>query len=110
MLRGYFYCLSAISLALVGVLAALWSTAVLWVLVVIGPIIALGLYDCLQKQHTILRNFPVIGHGRYLMVMIRPETQQYFIESNIDAYPVEREYRSLRVSVIAGGVRRSAAR
>jgi glutamate synthase domain-containing protein 2 len=95
MLRGYFYFLSAISLGLVAVLAVLWSTAVLWVLVVIGPIVALGLHDCLQKEHTILRNFPVIGHGRYLMEMIRPETQQYFIESNIDAYPVEREYRSL---------------
>jgi len=62
---------------------------------VVAPLIALGLFDSLQKQHTVRRNFPIIGHGRYLMEMIRPETQQYFIESNIDAYPIEREYRSL---------------
>ena len=81
-------------LAAVGLTSLLWPP-VLWGLVVIAPLIALGMRDALQRQHTILRNFPLIGHARYLMEIARPEIQQYFIELNIDAYPIEREYRSL---------------
>jgi len=55
----------------------------------------LGIYDSFQKKHTILRNFPVIGHLRYLLEMLRPEIKQYFIESNITEYPIARIYRSL---------------
>jgi len=95
MFRRYFFAITTAALLLIAVLAAFWSLDALWLLVVVGPVTALGLYDCLQRQHTLLRNFPIIGHGRYLMEMIRPETQQYFIESNIDAFPVEREYRSI---------------
>ena len=68
---------------------------VLWSLVVIVPIAAIGFYDALQREHTVLRNFPVIGHIRYAMERIRPEIQQYFIETNVDAFPVEREFRAL---------------
>lgn len=86
--------------ALIAVLAlvAVWAwfdPAVLWSLVVILPLAGLGFRDARQRRHTILRNFPVVGHLRYLMEMFRPEIQQYFIDSNIDAYPVEREMRSL---------------
>lgn len=95
MVRRYFYAIAAMVLVLLATAAAFWSVDVLWSLVVLGPLIGLGLYDALQREHTVLRNFPIIGHGRYLMEMIRPETQQYFIESNIDPHPIEREYRSL---------------
>lgn len=64
-------------------------------LVVTGPIIGLGLLDISQKKHTIRRNFPIIGHGRYLLEMIRPEINQYFIESNLDGRPFSRERRSV---------------
>jgi len=43
----------------------------------------------------VLKNFPIIGHGRYMIESVRPELQQYLIESNLDAYPVEREFRAL---------------
>ncbi len=61
----------------------------------VAPLVAVGLYDSLQTEHSILRNFPVIGHGRYWLERLRPEIQQYFIESNIDAFPIEREMRSV---------------
>ncbi|RMH24132.1 MAG: FMN-binding glutamate synthase family protein [Planctomycetota bacterium] len=77
------------------VLASLWRPGAMWALVVVGPVIALGLYDALQTRHTILRNFPVLGRFRYAFELVRPEIQQYFIESNIDAYPIEREMRSV---------------
>lgn len=55
----------------------------------------LAIYDFLQKQHTILNIYPVIGHLRYLFESIRPEIQQYFVESNINGRPFNREYRLL---------------
>jgi len=55
----------------------------------------LGLYDIFQTQHAILRNFPVIGHFRYLFEKIRPEIQQYFVESNTDGRPFSRNLRAL---------------
>ncbi len=41
------------------------------------------------------RNFPVIGHGRYLLEQIRPEINQYFVESNSDGKPFSRNDRSV---------------
>ncbi len=81
-------------LVVVGVWAWFYPPA-LWSLLVIAPLAALGFRDALQRRHTVLRNFPLVGHMRYFMETFRPEFHQYFIESNIDAYPVEREMRSL---------------
>lgn len=60
-----------------------------------GLILLLGFYDLMQTKHAILRNFPVLGHFRYLLERIRPEIQQYFIEGNTDGRPFSREERSL---------------
>ncbi|MDX1625201.1 MAG: FMN-binding glutamate synthase family protein [Wenzhouxiangellaceae bacterium] len=94
MVRIWFFAISALVFAAVGLIWTVWPP-VLWSLVVLGPLFLVGVRDALQTRHTVLRNFPLIGHGRYLMESIRPEVHQYFIESNLDAYPVEREYRSL---------------
>lgn len=59
-----------------------------------GMIGAVAVYDLSQKQHAILRNYPVIGHLRYLMEGIRPELQQYFVERNFDGTPFDRNTRS----------------
>lgn len=94
MVRNWFFGISAAVFALVAALWLIWPP-VLWSLVVLLPLFALGMRDALQTRHTVLRNFPIIGHGRYLIESVRPELQQYLIESNLDAYPVEREFRSL---------------
>src|SRR4051812_2109592 len=60
-----------------------------------GPVAVLGLLDCFQRKHAIRRNFPILGHFRYLFEMIRPEINQYFVESNADGVPFSREQRSL---------------
>jgi len=65
----------------------------LWLLVI--PIIATGVYDILQTKRTVLRIYPVIGHIRYLFEFIRPEIQQYFVESDLNGTPMPREWRSL---------------
>ena len=56
---------------------------------------ALGVYDLLQTKHAIRRNFPVAGRLRYLFEAIRPEMQQYFVESNNSGRPFSRQERSL---------------
>jgi glutamate synthase domain-containing protein 2 len=94
MVRQWFFVISALVVLAVAAIGWAWP-AVWWSMAAFGPLIALGLRDAFQTQHTVLRNFPVIGHGRYLIESIRPEIQQYLVESNLDAYPVEREYRSL---------------
>ncbi|XAS77787.1 FMN-binding glutamate synthase family protein [Dermatophilaceae bacterium Sec6.4] len=60
-----------------------------------GAIAALAARDLLQKRHSILRNYPVIGHSRFLLEGLRPELQQYFIERNWDGRPFDRDTRTL---------------
>ncbi|GAA1891721.1 FMN-binding glutamate synthase family protein [Lapillicoccus jejuensis] len=60
-----------------------------------GALGALGLYDVLQRRHSVLRNYPVVGHLRFLLEDLRPELQQYFIERNWDGRPFDRDTRSL---------------
>ncbi|MCG6902500.1 MAG: FMN-binding glutamate synthase family protein [Rhodobacter sp.] len=64
-------------------------------LLVFGTLAAIGVYDVLQPQHSILRNYPVIGHMRFLFEGIRPEIRQYLIESDQDEEPFSRDKRSL---------------
>ncbi len=63
-------------------------------LVFIG-LVAVGLHDLRQTRRAILRNYPVIGHLRFLLEYIRPEIRQYFIESDSEAAPFSRAQRSL---------------
>ena len=55
----------------------------------------LGLYDVMQSRHSILRNYPVLGHMRFIFEGIRPEIRQYLIENEKDEEPFSREQRSL---------------
>ena len=54
-----------------------------------------GLDDMKQTSHSILRNFPVLGHLRYILESIRPEIRQYFIESDADGAPFDRQHRNI---------------
>src|SRR4051812_38342245 len=54
-----------------------------------------GIRDVLQTHHAILRNYPVIGHMRFLFEYVRPEIRQYFIEGDAEAAPFSRAQRSL---------------
>ncbi|WP_305094298.1 FMN-binding glutamate synthase family protein [Prescottella sp. R16] len=69
-----------------------------WWLVAAVPLILLalvGTWDLTQRRHNVLRNYPILGHARYLLERIRPEIQQYFIESSTDGKPFDRETRDL---------------
>ena len=83
------------------VLGFLFS-AVLWAdgghlvpVLVFGYLGGVGVHDLLQSKRSILRNYPVIGHLRFMLEFIRPEIRQYFIESDNEAAPFSRAQRSL---------------
>ncbi|HJR38708.1 MAG TPA: FMN-binding glutamate synthase family protein [Nocardioidaceae bacterium] len=54
---------------------------------------AVAAYDLLQKRHALLRNFPVLGHGRYLLEAIGPELRQYIVTNNDEERPFSRDQR-----------------
>ncbi len=67
-----------------------WAISVLaWLLTI------LGMHDLIQTRHATMRNYPVIGHIRYLLEKSRPAIRQYFFESDTDETPFSRESRSL---------------
>jgi glutamate synthase domain-containing protein 2 len=89
-----FFCGASI-VSIVGVeLIAQSFPMIRWAYVGLLPFIGLGVHDICQTKQAIKRNFPIIGHGRYLLEMVRPEINQYFIESDLDGRPFDREKRS----------------
>lgn len=94
MYRRAFLVVAYLLIAAVIGLAFVWPP-ILWSLLVIIPLTIVGTWDAFQKQHAVLRNFPLIGHFRYVFEAIRPEIQQYFVESDTDGRPFNREFRAL---------------
>jgi hypothetical protein len=83
-------------LAAASVVAAVAVSASWWFAA--APLVFIALlatYDVLQRKHSILRNYPVLGHMRFALEAIRPEIQQYFIERNVDGRPFDRDTRSV---------------
>ena len=58
-------------------------------------LVAVGVHDLLQRRHAILRNYPIAGHIRFLLEDIRLEIRQYFLESDTDGVPFDRNSRSM---------------
>ncbi|MEY4755845.1 MAG: hypothetical protein RJA34_743 [Pseudomonadota bacterium] len=63
--------------------------------VVCAVLVGIGVYDLRQTKRSVLRNYPIIGHLRFMLEFIRPEIRQYFIESDNEATPFSRAQRSL---------------
>jgi glutamate synthase domain-containing protein 2 len=83
-----------------GVLSLAWlawqrTPAALAAALAFALLVAVGLRDLRQTRHAILRNYPLIGHLRFLLEYVRPEMRQYFIESDTEAAPFSRAQRSL---------------
>jgi glutamate synthase domain-containing protein 2 len=54
---------------------------------------AVSARDLLQREHAVLRNFPVVGHARYLLESIGPELRQYLVAGNNEERPFTRDQR-----------------
>ena len=66
-----------------------------WFFVFFTPVFIIWIYDLVQKKHSLLRNFPVLGHMRYILEFLRPEVQQYFVANDEEERPFNREIRSI---------------
>lgn len=93
-MRKPFIYFSFLSLALILGLAAFWPLT-LWALSIILPILFLGVYDMYVSKNAVIRNFPIVGHGRHLMEALRPKIYQYFIESDTNGTPINRISRNV---------------
>lgn len=51
------------------------------------------LYDLVQRDRAILRNFPLLGHVRYFLIEIGPEIRQYLVAHNREELPFNRSER-----------------
>ena len=49
--------------------------------------------DLHQRQHAIVRNFPIVGHFRYWLEAVGPELRQYIVTSNDEERPFSRDQR-----------------
>lgn len=79
---------------ILGIALSLSAPGWLWLWLLLLGLALLGAYD-LNSRHNVLRNFPIIGHGRYLMEFVRPELRQYFFESETNGRPFSREQREI---------------
>lgn len=87
---GALAALMVVSAGLSLIWPAWWWSFALWL-----PVLALALIDATQTRHSLRRNFPFVGRGRWLMEFVRPFLRQYFFESETDGAPVNRMFRSV---------------
>ena len=82
-------------LLLVGIFDHKVFKIILIPLVIFGALTLLGIRDFTQKNHAVLRNYPISAHVRFLLEEIRPEMRQYFFESEKDGMPFSRDTRAV---------------
>jgi len=65
-----------------------------WILgAILVALAVVTIYDVTQKKHAVLRNFPIVGHFRYLFEAVGPELRQYIVTSNDEELPFSRDQR-----------------
>ena len=92
--RAVFIAGAIAGLLLIVALSLVWPPALL-ALIVGLPLIGLGVYDMTMSHDTILRNFPLFGHFRYLAMEYRPLVHQYFVENDTEGRPLNKLERAV---------------
>jgi glutamate synthase domain-containing protein 2 len=93
-MRKIFVITSVVVVALILIWAWFWTPASA-LLVVVAPFIYMGVADMMQTRQSLKRNFPLVGRLRYVFEDLRPKIQQYFVESDTDGSPINRNDRSV---------------
>ena len=60
---------------------------------IVTVLLVVVVHDLMQRQHAILRNFPIIGHFRYWLEAVGPELRQYIVTDNDEERPFSRDQR-----------------
>jgi len=91
------FVLSILLSAILAVALALHPTFV-WLWIGFGIaffFFAVGVHDLVQIHHSVLRNYPIAAHLRFILEAIRPEIRQYFFEDEKDGLPFSRDKRTV---------------
>ncbi len=88
-------CVLGLGFSLLGGLLTGMPAEVVLSALAFGLLTSTGVYDLRQTKSSVLRNYPIIGHLRFMLEFIRPEIRQYFIESDNETTPFSRSQRSL---------------
>jgi glutamate synthase domain-containing protein 2 len=62
---------------------------------VCGVLTLIGVWDMVQTKHSLRRNYPILANIRFMLEKIRPEIRQYFLESDMDGTPFNRNKRAV---------------
>lgn len=66
-----------------------------WGLWIVVPLTILAVWDFFQQPHTLLRNFPITGHIRWIMEALRPYLRSYVVEGDLEGRPFNLDERAL---------------
>lgn len=92
--RQIFLIISFVVIALLAAWTYYWHDAAFFFILVL-PFIYMGISDMMQTRQSIKRNYPLFGRLRYVFEDLRPKIQQYFVESDTDGAPINRNERSV---------------
>lgn len=93
----------AVILGLGFLLQLTYMYAFYWFLGVMGVFTLITIYDIVQKKNSILSNYPLFGHIRYILKDIAPEIRQYFVEGNTDGKPFNKN----QIDLITGRAKKT---
>jgi glutamate synthase domain-containing protein 2 len=93
--RRYVTLTASVIAAVIFLGLSLGSVLYLPLLAIAAGLTLLGLRDLTQTRHSILRSYPIAAHIRFLLEDIRPEIRQYFVESDTDGAPFDRNSRAI---------------
>jgi glutamate synthase (ferredoxin) len=71
----------------------IWFLLISFFSLVILAVIIVAIYDLLQVGDPILRNYPVVGHGRAILMELGPKLRQYIVADNNEERPFNRDQR-----------------
>ena len=80
------------------VISVAFGQKIIWLIpfgVIAFALVLLGLYDLLQRKHTLWRNYPIIGRVRWIAEELRPFLRSYIVESATEGRPFNLEARAL---------------
>jgi glutamate synthase domain-containing protein 2 len=86
---------AALLLAGAALLLPEWRAHALVGLAIAAPLSIIGIFDLFQTRHAVLRNYPILGHLRFMLEDIRPEIRQYFFEDDKSGMPFPRDKRAI---------------
>lgn len=71
------------------------SVSAVVLLFIFGGASLLGIWNCFQPSHTLMRNYPVVAHIRWIFEELRPFLRQYVVEGDHSGRPYSRHQRAL---------------